>query len=725
MESDHQPLRQLAARLGIIDEYFDLAGHVRVTTDETRRALLAGLGLDVHTDQSARDYLAELNEAADAELIPPVLVVEQGDSALAHLTLHAPSSRARGGPWRLEVVLESGERSVTEGPWRGDAALSLALPPNLSLGYHEVRVALSAGGEAWSNEQTLIVVPPRCVAPAELLGETPSFGLIANLYTVRSNTNWGVGDFTDLAALGTWGAGVGADFVGLNPLHALLNRGDDISPYSPVSRLFRNPIYIDVARVPELQHAPELRDHLASAPFRSEIDALRETPAVRYDQVMAVKRLVLDALYRVFIERVRGSGDARDREYAAYVATVEPELGKFALWMTIAEDTSLAGGNDWRRWPAELRDPSSAAVARLAVERAKRVDFHRWIQFEADRQLGEAAKTARAAGMRIGVYQDLAIGTSPAGADAWAFAPLFAQRTSIGAPPDAYAVNGQNWGLPPLDPRAMKRDRYRYVTRVLRSAFRHAGAVRIDHVMGLFRLFWIPDGMHASDGAYVRYPASDLLGIVALESVRQNALVVGEDLGTVAADVPPALQKWSVLSSKVLFFERESNGDFKASHTYPKLALATANTHDMPTITGFWEARDIDVRRALGVLTTEEEADWARIDRERERHALLELLAREGIIANAWTPISPAELRAAVYAFLWRTPAALAGIALDDLAGEIEQVNVPGVGPDKYSSWTRKMRRALETIIAGDELAAILRRDGRAIGGDGDGGPGR
>jgi 4-alpha-glucanotransferase len=698
-----EALRTLAARVGIIDEYFDITGRERrVTSDETRRLLLAAMGFDAATDEAVRASLAALGTESAAELIPPVRVVEVDDLGARHLSVPTPSSRGSSGPWRLEIQTEQHERVISEGPWRGEGRLELALPP-LPIGYHTLRLTLSAGGGEWSGEQTLIVVPSRCVAPSELLGDQSAFGVIANLYTIRSKTNWGIGDLGDLAALTEWAGLVGADFVGVNPLHALLNRGHDVSPYSPVSRLFRNPIYIDVTRVPELADAPAVRARLSSPEVIAELEALRDTPDVRYEQVMAVKGLALDVLHRVFVESVRGSGNERDHAYAAYVARHEPALTRFATWMTIAERQHSA---DWRSWPAELHDADSEAVRRIAQERAHRVDFHRWLQFETDRQLATAAAIAGGTGMRIGLYQDLAIGSSPTGADTWTFPQLFVDRVSVGAPPDPYAEMGQNWGLPPIDPRALRRNRYEYFIKLVRAGFRHAGALRIDHVMGLFRLFWIPEGRGGKDGAYVRYPASDLLGIVALESVRHNALVVGEDLGTVPEEVPPVLRKWGILSSKVLQFEREWDGGYKSARSYPPLCLATANTHDMVPLAGFWAERDITVRRDVG-LANEEEEHRMRADRERERGALIQALRDEQILNDSQAPTSSAELRAAVHGFLWSSPAQLVGLSLDDLAGEVDPVNVPGVGPDKYPSWTRKMRAPLEGITSNDDLDVL------------------
>ncbi|MEP6492018.1 MAG: 4-alpha-glucanotransferase [bacterium] len=704
-------LIELAERVGITPGYHSTTGEWCPTSDDTRRALLAALGTDASTDAAAGASLAACRAASDAELIAPVRVVPQGDPQLERLEVRLPSPPVGPGSWRLEVEVEGGARALSDGSWTGETSLALSLPAALPLGYHRIRLTLTADARAWVHEQTLIVTPRRCVSPDDLLGEHGTFGLIANLYTLRSRTNWGVGDLSDLGTLAEWGGSVGADFVGVNPLHAVVNRGTDISPYSPVSRVFRNPIYLDVMRIPELQDAPEVRARLESSELAVEIAALRASRAVRYEQVMGVKRLAFDALHRVFLDRVRGSHNERDRAYDAYLAAEEPELTRFATWMAIAEESGR--GFDWRTWPAEFRDSKSATVARFAVERARRVDLHRWLQFETDRQLGDAARRARAAGMRIGLYQDLAIGTSPAGADAWSFPDLFVHGVSVGAPPDPYAAEGQNWGLPPIDPRALRRTAYRYFIELVRSGFHHGGALRIDHVMGLFRLFWIPDGMSGRDGAYVRYPADDLLGIVALESVRNNAIVVGEDLGTVPDYVPPALEHWGILSSKVLYFERDDQGGFKPAHSYPARSLATANTHDLPPLAGFWIGRDIEIRRAVGMIPSDEEAARVRSERDHERNALLRLLEHETLIPADEVPSSVSKLCGAIHGLLCRTPAKLVGLSVDDLAGEVEPVNVPGVGPDKFPSWTRKMRVTIETISMSDDVRTALRCDGR------------
>ena len=702
-------VERLADAVGIIPKYLDQTGtEWRKTTPESRAAILGAMGIDVSTESGADAAFRALRQAERAELIEPVHVVESADdTATRHVEARLASPPNGEAHWQLTLTLENGEIRSAEGRWpRGmHAELAIPWPAYPPLGYHQLHLTVTIGGRERSSEQTLIIVPPRCVQPPEKLGDRRAFGVVANLYTVRSDRNWGVGDLSDLRQLVQWMGEIGGAFVGVNPLHALANRGKDISPYSPVSRLFRNPIYIDVEAIPELHVAPRIAARIDHPEFEAELSELRENPQVQYEAVMALKMPVLEELHRVFVDRERAAGSTRSAAYDDFMKTQEPELTGFATFTAIAE--SLDEWN-WREWPQELQDARSDAVQRFQREHAQRIDLHRWIQFELDRQLGDAANAGRRAGLPIGLYQDLAIGTSPTGADSWSQPKLFIHKASIGAPPDPYSASGQNWGLPPIDPRALRRDRYRYFIRLVRSGFRHAGALRIDHVMGLFRLFWIPEGLTGKEGAYVAYPSDDLLGILALESVRHNALVVGEDLGTVPNDVPPALERWGVLSSKVLYFERDKRG-FRPSAKYAPLSLATANTHDMATLAGFWAARDIEQRARVGLIEGEAALEEARDGREHDKQALLVRLAREGVLEDAAAPNDPAVLRGAIHEFLCRTPAALVGLALDDLAGELDAVNLPGVGPDQHPSWKRKMGMTIDDMRTSEAVTRALR----------------
>ena len=712
-------LRALADRVGIIDEYLDQTGkETRRTTDATRVALLAAMGIDASTDDRAREALETLENEERTRLLAPVRVVARDalrDSV--DISVGAGEGRAPRG-WSAELREENG--TVHRGGGRAtpgdDGRLHVVLSAAPDLGYHMLRVTVEDDTGEHTAEQTLIVVPSACPSPAELLQGKKVFGITANLYTVRSARNWGVGDFGDLAELLRWAASVGAAFVGVNPLHALRNSGGDVSPYSPVSRLFRNPLYIDVEAVPGFEQSRAVREIAGNPQFRAELARAQGSERVEYERVMRLKRRVLSELHSAHL---RGPRD-KNPEWTAWLESQGEPLERFATFRALGEHLGHDGDasdDNWHDWPAEYRDPESAAVRKFREEHREEVDFHRWLQWLADRQLASAAERARQGGMAIGIYQDLAIGTSPNGSDIWAYPGLFLQGVSIGAPPDPYSATGQNWGLPPIDPRKLRARRYDYWIRLVRSSLRHSGALRIDHVMGLFRQFWIPEGKTGKEGAYVRFPSEDLLGILALESSRAGALVVGEDLGTVPDDVPPAMRRWHVMSSKVLYFEREGDSGFKPASTYAEEALATANTHDMPTIAGFWRARDVDVRREVGLIDSDSAEQEARATRETEKRQLSERLAAEGVLAPGKEP-NGAMLRGAVHEFLCRTPSALVGFSLDDLVGEEEPVNVPGVGADKFPSWTRRLSVAIESLPTDPGVAAGLRCSrGKADGG--------
>lgn len=705
-------LRALAAYVGVLPGYTAMDGEYRATSDAARVRVLHALGYSAANASLARATLRGLLDEARSRFFPGVRVVVAGAEARA-MRVQVVGAPCRAVDWEIQLDLEDGTtheasgRAPVEprGPDLGVVALELPVDP--PFGYHNLSVTLTGDGLLRGELQRLIVVPPRCASPAEVLGGERVAGVTASLYAVRSARNWGAGDLTDLGALVDLAADHGGAFVGVNPLHALRTSGLEPSPYGPVSRVYRHLLYLDVDAVPELAHdaaARALRDDPA---LGETLGALRAAGRVDHAAVLAAKRPVLEALHRAF--RRLPADHARRRAYDAFVAEQREALDAYASFQAFDEHFRDAGLGWWAEWPTELRDwhyPEARAFARAHAEA---VDFHRWVQFELDAQLAAAAARARARGLPVGLYQDLAVGVSPAGSDVWADQALFAAGVSLGAPPDALGPDGQNWGLPPMNPHRLAAAGYGPWAQLVRNAMRHAGALRIDHAIGLFRQFWIPEGSTGRDGAYLRMPADDLLGILALESVRANALVVGEDLGTVPPEVGPGLARWGVLSSKVLYFERGEHGAFTPPRTYARAALATVNTHDLATLAGWWQGRDVALRRELGLV--ERDADAAYSDRARERAQLVRLLVGEGVldpmavrgVTHGEIPDAlPADvlddltLRAAVHAVVRRAPSWLVGLALEDLVGEVEPVNLPGVGSDKFSSWTRRLRVPLE-----------------------------
>jgi len=704
--------------MGIVDEYVDQTGReTRRTSVRTRIALLAAMGVEAASDADARRSLERLDAEERQGLIPPTAVVAV-DDRLPGMRVRVDAG-VRTVEWSYAIRDEHSHEIAAGGraPVANGTA-TIAYPPEMATGYYDLRLRVRTDGGWREGAQRLIITPGRCPSPDQVLGRARAFGLTANLYTLHGRESWGIGTLGDLRSLVEWGGEIGAGFVGVNPLHALFNRDGDISPYSPVSRLFRNALYLDISAIPELAESDAARELVQSRDVRGVRADLRVSEQVEYARIAQTLEPILRALHATFMER-HGSGTVRGERYRAFVDAQGEALENFATFMALdGALTRRSGGArrpvPWREWPTRYRDPRSEAVAAFRTSNANDVDYHRYVQFELDCQLASAATAAREGGMPIGLYQDLAIGSSPNGSDVWAFPGLFLQGASVGAPPDPLATTDQNWGLPPIDPRRLALDGYRYWIDLVRSSLRHSGALRIDHVIGLFRQFWIPDGETGKSGAYVRFPADDLLGILALEATRAGALVVGEDLGTVPADVPPALVARNILSSKVLYFERTKNGGFKPASSYAPLSLATANTHDMPTIAGWWEGRDIDLRNDAGQLGKKGKGDTdadvvkAHEDRDAEKAALLRRLASDGLLPAAKEPGSNAALRAAIHTFLCRSPAALVGISVDDIVGERNPVNLPGVGPDDFPSWTRRLRLSVETLRADTTIHAAL-----------------
>jgi 4-alpha-glucanotransferase len=554
-----------------------------------------------------------------------------------------------------------------------------------------------------------------CLAPREVVGPQPIFGLWLNLYSLRGEPDFGAGNLTHLARVVEWAGAAGAQFVGLSPLHALRNAGDEVSPYGPKSRLFRNSLYLDPHAVPELETSAQARELLDAPELASERSALASSARIEYERVAAQQSSLLGALHADF-ERLHADGRTpRGRAYAAFAAHGGELLRDFATFSSLEDHFAKLGlARDWRSWPQEFRDRSPAALRAFREERAREISFHVFVQFELDRQLEQVQARARAAGMRVGLYQDLAVGSLASSFDAWRFPDLFVLDASIGAPPDAYAPEGQDWGMPPLHPHLLAAGNLEYVQQLLRCNLRHAGALRIDHVMGLFRQYWIPRGMPGSEGAYVRFPARELLELVAAESRAVGALVIGEDLGTLPRALPLQLARAGLLSSRVLFFERERSGRFRPSAGYSRRALATATTHDMPPLAGTWCERDLEIRRQIGAIPDDAALAIAREERARTREALLARLVREGDLAAAERSPSPARLCRAIHTFLGRSPAPLVGVSLDDLALEIDSVNLPGIPQQRHASWSRRMRTTVEALGRDVEVQRTLEAIARA-----------
>ena len=525
---------------------------------------------------------------------------------------------------------------------------------------------------------------------------------------MRSARNWGIGDFTDLRDLLAWAGRIGAAAIGVNPLHALfLDDPAHISPYSPSSRYFFNPLYLDVEAIDDLAFSTEARALVRSAAFQEELAAARAAELVDYRAVTKLKRGVIEMIHRTF--RTRGGADAALRRgaLAAFRQKHGDPLQRFAIFQALREQRGAdeLAQRDWRRWPSELRDPSSPAVAAFAKAHEAEVEFFAYLQWQAELQLAACVESAHMADLPIGLYLDLAVGTDAAGADAWAAPHLVASGATIGAPPDIWNRRGQNWGLPPLNAAALRAHGFQPFAELLRANMRWAGALRIDHVLGLMRLFWIPEGGTPADGAYVAYPFDELIAVVALESQRSRCLVIGEDLGTLPDGFQTAMREAGLLSYCLLYFERDASGRYKPPADYPVDALVSVSTHDLPTVWGFWSRRDLDEKERVGAYPDATFATAARGARKEEIEGLITALLRERLIR-------PGQPRGAVplesiLRFVARTPSRLLMVGLEDLLGVEDQANLPGT-IDEHPNWRRRLPMDLAAIMADERIASAV-----------------
>ncbi len=721
-----EALARLAAAHGIDVDYEDVWGDRHQVPDATLEALLAAMGVHASDEAASLAVLRAIDDAQDARRVAPLVVLRENVRPWT-LHLRLPASMA-DAPLSVRATAEDGTPCADAAvavlrrspPAREDspcAGVEIALTAGLPPGYH--RLDFIVGAEVVAST-CCAIAPASCYQPAALQ-ESRTWGAAAQLYGLRSDRNWGIGDFTDVKTLiGLWGDR-GAGIVGVSPLHALFPaRPDHASPYSPSSRLFRNILFIDVEAVAEFGDCAAARALVHSESFQARLAELRDAQLVDYAGAAAAKRQVLEMLYRHFRERYLAGDDPRAEAFRAFVIAGGAALRQHALFDALHEhflrDDAAAFG--WPAWPEPYRDPASAAVAQFAAENAERVEFHAYLQWQAEQQFEAAAEQAKALGLAVGIYADLAVSIDRGGAEAWAHQDLYALGASVGAPPDTLSKDGQDWGLPPLIPHRLRDAAYAPFLATLRANMRNAGALRIDHVMGLARLFWVPTGGRPADGAYVRYPFDDLLGLVALESHRHRCMVIGEDLGTVPDKVRVALADNAILSYRVLIFERDEDGEFKPPEAYPVEALATASTHDLPTLSGWWAGEDIALREQHGLLAPSADRSTLLRERANDRLQLLSALDHAGLSPptshadSAAHPAMSAPLMRAIQTFLARSPARICVVQLEDVLGLRDQANLPGT-IDAHPNWRRKLPLALERW-ADDErfgaLASVLAR---------------
>ncbi len=669
----------LATAHGVATEYWDWRGEYVAVPSETVIAVLESLGVDASDDTAAGAALAELHADRWRRMLPGCLVRRIDDPSPTTFWVHVP----HGDPVTVHLELEDStprfdlrqlDRWVDpvnlDGGLIGEATFEL--PTDLPLGWHTLH---AVSGEV-SAQTTMVVVPSHLELP-EVLMQGQTWGWMTQLYQVLTESSWGFGDLADLKALLSWsGSDLEAGFVLINPLHA----SDPLlpiepSPYLPVTRRFVSPLYLSITALPEVARlATAGKARVAELAMRF-AEAGGPDDLIDRDAVWTAKREAL--------ELVHAAGRSPDRQtvYDAYRVREGIGLLDFATWCALAE----AHGPDWLQWPVDLRNPATPAVAAERTRLADRVDFHAWMQWQLDEQLTATAEAAEAAGMPIGVIHDLAVGVHPNGADSWGLQEVLAIGVSVGAPPDAFNHYGQDWSQPPWKPRQLAEAGYAPYRDMLRTALRHAGGLRVDHVMGLFRLWWVPTGAKASEGTYVRYDHEAMVGILTLEASRAGAVVIGEDLGTVEPWVRDYLRERGMLGTSILWFERDAAGPLRPEQ-WRELCLGTVTTHDLPPTRGYLAGEHVALRNRLGLLSVPVEKEWSGLREELAQwRALLDDLGieRGGEIGDVGSIDAMVH---ALHEFLSRTPCLLRGVALADAAGDRRTHNQPGTHQE-YPNW--------------------------------------
>ena len=721
MSSD--PLEPLIERLararGIGDAYHSYKGELKHFTLSTKAAILRAMHCRLDEAGVLEAEIRESEAAHPGGLLGDVVVLRNGaraarintpaieQNALLRWVVELEGGGERRGEVRAWDLPERGSHQ-DDGKWF--VLRDLEFPADLPAGYHRLHVEHEFVGK---ETCPLIVTPDKCYEPQALTNESQPggarlWGVAVQLYALRSSENWGIGDFSDLKELLRLAAAAGADFVGISPVHALFPSDPLLfSPYSASSRHALNVMFIDVASVLEVQGSRRAIALIGDPAFRARLAKVRATAQVDYAAVASLKMPVLQAAF----ERFRTEHLARHTTRAAACRAFLRERGEPMRLHTLFDAIDghfrrhQGTASGWHNWPAEYRRPDLPAVRRFAETHADEVDFHGYLQWLAAEQLGAVRQLARELKLSVGIYGDYAVGVNASGSETWSDQSVYCTGAAIGAPPDPLGIAGQEWGIPPQDPRALERAAYAPFVALVRASMRNCGALRLDHVMSLFRQWWVPRGFKSAEGGYVHYPLEELLGVVALESHRQQCLVVGEDLGVVPDEIRRALPKFGVYHYKVVMFERR-NGDFVAPADYVRHALATVTTHDLPTLHGWWSGHDVDLWEKLGFYPDADAAARAREERAEARERLMRALRAEGLWKDNSLPEYSAELGRAVHVYLGRTRSALVTVQLEDMIGMLEPVNVPGTSSE-YSNWTRRMTSSAVEIFARADVRAL------------------
>jgi 4-alpha-glucanotransferase len=748
-------LARLAEKKGLELEYRDIWGQGHSVSTETQSKILSAMGCQVESPEALKEGLQKETGKEWKQLVDDLLIVSENQSPhelIFQFPVKGGSDKARLPDdirVQLKIAEESGKTTTfdmaadqlqfkeavsIEKDWvvRG----SLVVPPGLSLGYHDGLLTLHSDGLRLEQPFKLIVCPERAYLPPVLRGKGRRAGLMIALAGLRSRHNWGIGDFHDLKELVRWAVpALQVDVIGLLPLHALSNREPyNISPYYPSSRMYRNPIYLSLQDIEEYHYSLKAWKRIMEPVSQELLRDLRGSETVQFEKADRLKTEILIILFETFLERhwkPAGEETERQKAFLRYVRQEGELLETYALFCALEAHfkKNFPDRPTWRQWPAPYQNPDSPEVRAFHREHQQEILFYKYLQWQIEEQLTEVQDLARTLGAGIGLYHDLALGSDPGGADCWAWRDYTVPGMRVGCPPDDFAPLGQEWGFCPPNNEAYRRGGYQFFAREIAKNCRPGGALRIDHVLKLCRLFWIPEGRTPKEGAYVNYPLEELLQVLTLESVRHKTLIIGEDLGTLPDGLREILQDKGLFSYRLFYFEKNQEGNLNAPQAYPESALASVSTHDLPPLAGFWAMDDLFLRKDLGLFAQEDQFPQAITGRILEKRRIVDRLQElgflseeEGLALQAQEePALTGGLVRAVLSFLVSTEAKLTVLSQEDLFNERHQFNLPGT-TNQYPNWSRKMRFSLEDLHdhpearrQADQFRELIGQSGRGV----------
>lgn len=724
-------LQKLVEMRGIETHYIDAWGKPTTISTASQTKLLTAFGYDCSNHDVIHEQIA--SELSDfwCQPVNPVYVLRQNDPQLIQVRL--PISHVNE---QLHAKIEMEQGEVVEYSFSpvdqvlvnvGDIdelefhEYLTEIPEALPLGYHQLTLLLD---ESVLGTSKLVLAPQRCFFSSAIKGGKKPWGFSIQLYCLRSEGNWGIGDFSDLTQLVTYAAQMGADFIGLNPIHALFpSNPDTCSPYGPSSRRWINYLYLDVTQLPCFD-TEAVQNIVLAEDFVAGLTAAKREEYVDYQQVAQLKLLALNALFDTYYTKYLTKNTKQNKAFKAFIRASGESLTMQATFDAMQEYLTLKGESawGWPAFPAEWQQYDNDEVSTFAKKHKRRIQFYTFLQWQASLQLDAVQKAAIKAGMTIGLYRDLAVGVSEGSAEVWGNNALYCTAASVGAPPDVLGPLGQNWGLPPMDPVALTQQGYQPIVDLFSSNMKSSGALRIDHVMGLLRLWLVVDGEGPKDGAYMYYPVDDLLGILALESHRNEVMVIGEDLGTVPDEIRQKLADNGIFSYKVFFFEKAPDGGFFSPQHYPQQSMATLTTHDMPTLLGYWHCLDLELGKELGLYNDESVLSNLYATRHADKQAILDSLNGHGRLSdNISRDVNAvgmdSELNRAIHVHMAHGSSKLLCFQLEDWLQMDKPVNVPGTFME-YPNWRRKLSLSLEDIMTNSELRVLGQEIQRARSAD-------